>query len=685
MSRAAVGSSVALLALALACFAGLAVDPTALIVDGERPSLDHARNEANPSVGNDLTRLFLPHHLAIARSVAGRGRVPAWDDRGFGGRPLVGNPQAGLFYPPTWPAWWSGAPSALGWITVGHLLFSGVGTYRLGRTLGLGGWSCLVAAGCVQSSPYVLAQVFEGHYPHVWAACWYPWAFDAAIRSRRGQHRSSPALAVTLAASFLAGHPQEGYYLLVALGGWAAWGAVAAMVAGSTAGCAPGGGVVGRRPGAGGRPEPPWSGCPTRWPGPGASKGTGCRSGWRAGTISTRSTHSSCWGLVPSAGRPTTSATTIPGRTVTSIGLVPLVLAIIAVAWSADRRAVRGWLVLVVASVLFASGRKLGLFALFYEVVPGMDRFRVAGRALFLASLGGSMLAGMGVDALRARSADHRSWARLARRLAVAGLVIFATVQAGDRLPSPASSGRGEPARRDDGGRPPEDGARTALARSELPQRPGWDGPAARAGWLRPGARTGVAAALGLLGLVELGVHGNALIVTTTASRFLGPDPIGQALQSARPPGLEPPRIRAVDALYDDLRAGAARGSRRRTSTTRSRSSTPPISISASISSSTRRRPDESPGNRSTPGNETGPASPCSTGWGSRCWSATASTPPPHRGPWSPPEPGGPPLMPSLGTRRPCPAPTSFPKPCPSPTVPRSSTHSARSPPARPS
>ena len=34
-----------------------------------------------------------------------------WDDRGFGGRPLVGNPQAGMFYPPVWLVWWSGAPA----------------------------------------------------------------------------------------------------------------------------------------------------------------------------------------------------------------------------------------------------------------------------------------------------------------------------------------------------------------------------------------------------------------------------------------------------------------------------------------------------------------------------------------------------------------------------------------------
>ena len=45
------------------------------------------------------------------------------------------------------------------------------------------------------------------------------------------------------------------------------------------------------------------------------------------------------------------------------------------------------------------------------------------------------------------------------------------------------------------------------------------------------------------------------LIATTPADRFLGPDPISEALTKASPPGQEWPRIRAVDTLYDDLRA----------------------------------------------------------------------------------------------------------------------------------
>ena len=556
MNRRLVGVALVLSGLLLACFAGLVADPTALIVDADHPSVDHARPVGDRSVGNDLTRLFLPHHLAIARSIARLGHLPLWDDRGFGGRPLVGNPQAGLFYPPTWLAWWIGSPSSLGWITVGHLLFSGIGTYRLGRTLGMGGWGCLISAGCVQISPYVLAQTFEGHYPHVWAACWYPWAFDAAIRLRRKEYRSGLELAAILAATFLTGHPQEGYYLLIALGSWAVFDGICAIRSGRRREAfvfwAVWAGALILALGLLGIELIP-DAMAQQWSLRGAKLPLRLAGRYHLYPINALQL------LGPQAlgGPADYFGHENYWESVTSIGLIPLALAIIAVAWSPDRRGVRGWLILLIGCVLFASGRKLGLFALVFEVAPGMDRFRVPARSLFLASLGASMLAGLGVEALRARSGESRGWARLARRFVIGAGILVLAVLAGRRL----AEGRDVAARPHHTGRVPEvDRMFQGFAR--LSSDPTFL--AALAGttllltlaWRRPGDRKAIASALGVLGLVELAIHGHTLIATTPASRFLGPDPISKALLEARPPGLGPPRLRAVDNLYDDLRAG---------------------------------------------------------------------------------------------------------------------------------
>ena len=94
-------------------FRDLIRSPDGLLFDSIRPSVDRQRLGPG-TVGNDLTRLFLPHHLHVAQQVASLGRVPSWDDRGFTGRPLIGNPQASLFYPPIRLVWWSKHPSALG-------------------------------------------------------------------------------------------------------------------------------------------------------------------------------------------------------------------------------------------------------------------------------------------------------------------------------------------------------------------------------------------------------------------------------------------------------------------------------------------------------------------------------------------------------------------------------------------
>jgi hypothetical protein len=548
MNRRLVGVVLVLSVLLLGVFARLAADPSSLIVDADHPSVDHARPRDDPAIGNDLTRLFLPHHLAIARSLAKLGRVPLWDDRGFGGRPLVGNPQAGLFYPPGWLVWWTGSASSLGWITVGHLLWMGLGTYRLGRTLGMGEWGSLVAAGCVQISPYVLAQTFEGHYPHVWAACWYPWAFDAAVRLRRGELLSGLMLAPILAATLLAGHPQEGYYLLITLGFWAVYDGMTAIRAGQVRGALRSwvlwAGLVILAVGMTGVELVPDS-MAQEWTLRGTKLSHKLASRYHASPLNLLQL------LSPRAlgGPADYFGHENYWESVVSIGLIPLFLGAIGAAWSPDRRVARGWLILVVVSLLFAFGRKFGVFPLLFEVVPGMNRFRVPARSLFLASLGASMLAGLGVEALKSRAGLLEGWGRLARRASIFAALVAGLVLAGRFLTVTVSS---DPSELD----------RLNLGLARLTIEPSF--------WLALGlvpvalvfggkvvkARPMVAVILGLLGLGELGYHGHRLIVTSSASRYLDPDPISEVLIESRPPGLAPTRIRVVDAFYDDLRAG---------------------------------------------------------------------------------------------------------------------------------
>jgi hypothetical protein len=243
-------------------------------------------------------------------------------------------------------------------------------------------------------------------------------------------------------------------------------------------------------------------------------------------------------------------------ETVCSIGLAPLILAVIAMAGHPDRKLVRGWLVLAGVSVWFACGRPLGLYALMYSLVPGMGSFRVPARALFLANLAGAVLAGLGIATLRLQYREPRAWRRLAVRLAGALVVVIGVLSV---FPL-GSSRRGQAAANvlhSGGFWLTLSGVAALVVLGSL---------SIRRRNLRLAGRL-----LGLLALIELGWYGFALLHVAPARQFLGPDPISEALVNGRtrlrpsagrngsPGGWPsqdwPLRIKARDSFYGDLRA----------------------------------------------------------------------------------------------------------------------------------
>ena len=548
-------------AVSVACFHRLAAAPGALIVDGRRASVDHADRGHSRGIGNDLTTVFLPRFTYFVKHIRRGGNVPAWDDTGFGGRPLVGNPQAGPFYPPVWLAWWGGRPSALGWVTVAHLLWGGLGAYTLSRSYGFGRLAAVVAGGCFEASPYLVAQTFEGHYPHVWSACWYPWAFWGQVLISRRKPMGFWALPPVLALTFLTGHPQEWYYLVLALSAnscvdavheWGrgtgrdalipvvAWAGLLAVSLGLSA--------------IEVLPEwaaEPWSLKATVTPDPPAAR-------YQLHAVNLFQL------LNPFAlGRPE-SYTGFENywETLLSIGLTPLVLAMLGLTYFPDRGPIRRWGAIVAVCIVFAGGRKLGVYAIAYAAVPGMERFRVPARTLFLASLGASVLAGAGVQALRKVQWDPAVWRALWER-ARAGLVIVGILVVALAVFEDArGAGRVRKARRDGVG---------GLKTYHEKVRVGYQANVVARSGIFWGSLIGAFAALSAAGkgnrgpavaglalaavaLVELSAYAQSILVCAPAEAFLkaGVD---------IPTGDEGPgrfRVASVGATYPDLPAVAA-------------------------------------------------------------------------------------------------------------------------------
>jgi len=539
---------VALAALAAVCFARLLAHPSALIVDGERPSIDHANPGEPRPVGNDLTFLFLPHHVSISRVISEFGHIPCWDARGFGGRPMVGNPQSGMFYPPVWAVWWSGVPSALGWLTIGHLLWGGLGVYVLMRSAGTGRWAATVAAAAYQASPFLLAHTIEGHYPHVWAACWYPWAFVAYTEVRSARPRGLLLMPIVLALTYMTGHPQEWLLLLLALSVWSLFDALAAWRA------------HGPRPAV--ITLVVWAGV--------AAFSIGLAAVEMVPQLAVRPWLLRSHASLPEVGIPRRyhlqalnalqllSPDALGGpssyfgtdnywETLFSIGLAPLILGAIGAWRHPDRKLVRGWLVLGGLAVWFACGRHLALFSIVYSLVPGMSWFRVPARSLFLATLGGAVLAGLGVETLRIRMTAPRAWRGFAVRCAGIMFVILV--------------GLCWIARALEFGGP----SRAAEAATRiLNDGCFWftlSGMAALlvVGCLPLSTRNPRLAGgfIGLLALAELGWQGYAHVPIAPAERFTGVDRVGEALLRLHPVSTrsDPLRIKARDAFFGDLPA----------------------------------------------------------------------------------------------------------------------------------
>jgi hypothetical protein len=409
----------------------------------------------------------------------------------------------------------------------------------------------VIAGACYEVSPYLIAHTFEGHYPHVWAACWYPWAFwglTLALRRNPVGYWSLPAV---LALTFLTGHPQEWYYLVVALSAWAGAEGVAAW---RRAG--PREGLV---------PLATWMALLGLSLGlcavdlfPQAAAGA-----WSLKSGAIPLAQMNRYRLHTSNLLQLISPLALGGpqdyfgadnywEALLSVGLVPLVLAVIGAGRNPERAALRRWLVLVAVAAVFAAGKALGLYALAYKVLPGMERFRVPARTLFLANLGAAVLAGAGVDRLLAAAPDA-DWRRLRARLWAAligtAVVVFVTAWI---APGAAAGSHGA-----------DKGGWVAEALRTVAGSPGfWIGVVGAIGvvtFAGQRARGPVAAAwgLGMAAVLELTFYAQSLLVCAPVSDFLGGDWVSQAVRAAEGDGAPPVRVASFGTVYPDLNAAA--------------------------------------------------------------------------------------------------------------------------------
>jgi hypothetical protein len=156
----------------------------------------------------DLALLWHPQAEAFVHSIAS-GSWPLWNPFISFGQPLLANPNNEVLYPFTWLNLFMTAWTYYTWYVVFHFVLAGVGTWLLGRHLGLSQAAAVVAGLLFVTSGPFLSLV--NLWAHMAAVAWMPWIVWAGDRALlRPGIRPALAWGALFAATILCGSPEMG-------------------------------------------------------------------------------------------------------------------------------------------------------------------------------------------------------------------------------------------------------------------------------------------------------------------------------------------------------------------------------------------------------------------------------------------------------------------------------------------
>jgi hypothetical protein len=156
-----------------------------------------------PSLGaaySDLTISHYPNAIFFRESIANWGEIPLWSSTIMGGYPFAANPLSGLWYPPGWLALILPLPLGFNLLTGLHLVWGGIGLYKLLRAEGLGMPGALLAGLSFGLLPKMFAHYGAGHLTLLYAVPWTPWLLlcQRKYASNTGRRNIPPGLVLAL-------------------------------------------------------------------------------------------------------------------------------------------------------------------------------------------------------------------------------------------------------------------------------------------------------------------------------------------------------------------------------------------------------------------------------------------------------------------------------------------------------
>jgi hypothetical protein len=175
----------------------------------------------------DIFYYFYPYRDFAAQAVR-EGRVALWNPYLFMGAPFMANSQAGFFYPFNWLLAWLETTRAINWTIVLHIFIAASGAYLFARSVArLSIAAAFLAAISFGLGGYLGTQI--EHVNQLQGLAWIGWMFLAyEFAQRRSvefglRNFAWAPLAILIALQLLAGHTQSVFITLAGLGCYALW------------------------------------------------------------------------------------------------------------------------------------------------------------------------------------------------------------------------------------------------------------------------------------------------------------------------------------------------------------------------------------------------------------------------------------------------------------------------------
>ncbi|MDD5675114.1 MAG: YfhO family protein [Chitinivibrionales bacterium] len=366
---------------------------------------------------NDFIEQNFPYRLFAATALKD-GQFPFWNPYVFSGMPFFADVQAALLYPPNLlltffagAAWLS--PLLFEAQILCHIFLAAFFMYLCGREFGLARSGCLLAATTFMLCGFLSAHIFHVNLIHT--AAWLPLIVLLAHRVLfRNSFLYGALLALTLAVAFLAGYPQ----LMLHFCYWLAAFFIYFLIVN----------IRGRTPARRlARPSAlfgvslalgialcavqllPTNELAENSARPTMEYGQSCEGSLRPyrfitmlvpkyfGTPQQKpGSRSIYWGVDKNDVNPGIHSF---WETACYLGILPLLLALLA-AFFVRKPIVIFLVVMAVLALMLAMGDSFFLYHIAYSLLPGLNRFRVPARFMFLFSFSLSLLAGFGLGAL---------------------------------------------------------------------------------------------------------------------------------------------------------------------------------------------------------------------------------------------------------------------------------------------